>query len=122
MKPLKQIMILGVMIGAFAAGARAGDTSLAVGSQMRAAILLFQDQKADFLAHQRDQQKSNARKLRGEVREQIVAAQASIASASGPLRQEVRESIEDAKHHAKEQSRKLVQETAEAARDSRRGL
>lgn len=116
---MKQIAILGVVLGVFAAGVRADDAKLAVQSQVRAAILMFQDQKAEFLASQTNQQKTNARKLRQEVRDQLVTAQ---AAAVAPLRQEVRQSVEDAKRHALEQARKLTQETAAAARDTRRGL
>jgi hypothetical protein len=109
-----------MIIAFIATSMRAEEDSVIEGSsQMRAAILIFKDQKCQYLAMQRDSHLSNARKLRSEVRDQIAAVKASTV---GPMRREVRESIEDAKRHASEQARKLVQETAEAAKDSRRGL
>jgi hypothetical protein len=107
-----------VILSASAFWARGAEAaaSLTVNEQIRAAIALFQEQKAEFLKKQIDEQKSNAGKARDEVRDQVAAARPAIIK---PLVQELKQSIEDAKRHAVEQNRKLVQEAIEAARTRR---
>lgn len=116
---VKHIVMLGIAAGFAVTGALAddgGDGSDGGRTDIRTAINIFQDQKAQFLAQQRDEGKSHARKIRDEVRIQVVAA-AKTSSLAG--RQELRQAIEDAKRNAQQQARKLVEETTEAARDSR---
>jgi hypothetical protein len=121
-KAIKTITIVGLLLGAGVAATRGGDgtASLSLNDQLRAAILLFQDQKADFLKAQRDDHKMNPGQIRKELREQVAAATLTARFSMSPLRQELRQSIEEAKRQSIEQSRKLVQEAVEAAR-SRRG-
>jgi len=106
-----------MIVALSALGARGSDALLSGSgdTQIRTAIAIFQDQKADFLRQQRDLEKIGSGKLRNEVRDQITAARATL----GPLRTEARQSIQDAKSHALEQSRKLLEESAQAARQSR---
>jgi hypothetical protein len=112
-KALKAITIVGTILGAGALGALGADTSISVSDQIRAAITLFQVQKAEFLSQQRELGRSNAGRARDEVRDEVAAAKVATIK---PLVQELRQSIEDAKSHAREQSRKLTEEAAEAAR------
>lgn len=88
-----------------------------VDTQIRAAVTIFQEQKAAFLAQVRDSQKNNAKKVRDDVRAQVAATKSATIT---PLRQEMRQSIEDAKHQAIEQARKVAAESSEIARDARR--
>lgn len=92
-------------------------TLAAVDTQVRAALTIFQDQKAAFFAQMRESQKANAKKVRDEVRAQVASTKSATIT---PLRQEMRQSIEDAKHQAVEQARKVAAESAEIARDARR--
>jgi hypothetical protein len=114
-KALKQILILGIVAGFGAVGALADDDSGSLRTDVRTAIAIFQDQKADFLAQQRDEHKSRGRKLRDEVRVQVVAATKGLSSQA---RQELKESIQNAKSQAREQARKLLEESAEVAHSS----
>ena len=119
MKAIKTITAVGVILsaGAFwAQGAEAAASSLTINEQIRAAIAMFQEQKAEFLKKQIDEQKSNASKARDEVRDQIAAAKPATIK---PLVQEMKQSIEEARQHAIEQNRKLIQEATEAARRRR---
>lgn len=120
MKAIKTITAVGVILSAsvfWAQGAEAAASSLTINEQIRAAIALFQEQKAEFLKKQIDEQKSTASKARDEVRDQVIAT--AKATTIRPLVQELRQSIEDAKRHAVEQNRKLIQEATEAARTRR---
>jgi hypothetical protein len=119
-KAIKQIVAAGMILVVGTIGVRASDSGGASGddSDIKSIISVFRDQKAHFLAEQRDQHRSKAGKLRKEVREQVAA----VKSATEALRQEMRQSIEEAKQRAAEQSRKIIQETAENARESRRAL
>jgi hypothetical protein len=121
-KAIKTITIVGLLLGAGVSAMRGGDgtASLSLNDQIRAATLLFQDQKAEFLNAQRDDRKNSPGQLRKEIREQVAATTLTARLSLAPLRQELRQSIEAAKLQSIEQSRKLVQEAAEAAR-SRRG-
>jgi hypothetical protein len=121
-KAIKTITIVGLILGAGVGATRGGDgtASLSLNDQLRTAIALFQDQKAEFLNAQRDDHKNSPGQLRKEIREQVAAATLTARLSLSPLRQELRQSIEEAKRQSIEQSRKLVQEAAEAAR-SRRG-
>src|SRR5262249_43735796 len=97
--------MLGLATGFTAVGSLADDDQGVDGgrSDIRTAINIFQDQKAEFLAHQRDEGKSRARKIREEVRVQVIAA-AKTSSLAG--RQELRQAIDDAKRSAQQQARK----------------
>jgi len=121
-KAIKTITIVGLILGAGVMATRGGDgtASLSLNDQIRAAIALFQDQKAEFLSAQRDEHKMTPGQLRKEIREQVAAGTLAVRLSLAPLRQELKQSIEEAKRQAIEQNRKLVQEAAEAAR-SRRG-
>ena len=115
---IKTIMLV-AMLAAAALNATASDkkkASLEVDTQIRAAVTIFQDQKAAFLAQVRDSQKNNAKKARDEVRAQVAASKAATIK---PLREEMRQSIEEAKHQAVEQARKVAAESAEIVRDAR---
>ena len=113
---------MGLILGAGVVATRGGDgtASLSLNDQIRAAIALFQDQKAEFLSAQRGEHKNSPGQLRKEIREQVAATTLTARLSLAPLRQELRQSIEEAKRQSIEQSRKLVQEATEAAR-SRRG-
>ncbi|HEY6227724.1 MAG TPA: hypothetical protein VI282_11440 [Verrucomicrobiae bacterium] len=120
MKAIKTITAVGVILSAsafWAQGAEAAASSLTINEQIRAAIAMFQEQKADFLKKQIDEQKSTASKARDEVRDQVIAT--AKATTIRPLVQELRQSIEEAKRLAVEQNRKLIQEATEAARTRR---
>jgi hypothetical protein len=88
-----------------------------IDTQIRAAVTIFQDQKAAFLAQVRESQKANAKKVRDEVRAQVADSKSTTIK---PLREEMKQSIEDAKHQAIEQARKVAAESAEMVRDARR--
>jgi hypothetical protein len=119
-KQIKQLLLVAVFAGAAVFGVQGADKkkgSPDVDAQIRAAVAIFQDQKAAFLAQQKDQQKNNAKKVRDEVRAQVAASKSTTIT---PLRQDVRQSIEEAKRQAVEQSRKVAAEAADIARDVRR--
>jgi hypothetical protein len=107
---------MGALVALSVLATRGSDdsTSSSLDSQIRTAITLFQDQKAEFLRQQREQEKSCSGRLRDEIRSQITAARA--VATVGPLRTEARQSVEDAKRLAIEQSRKLVEETVQTVR------
>ena len=118
-KAAKQLVLMGMLAIAGATGARGGEFTAALTiDQIREIIDLFQEQKAQFLALQKDQQKSYAKKIRDEVRSQMAWNRPAVLRA---LRQELRESVAEAKAQAAEHRRKLAQETAEAAREASRG-
>src|SRR5688500_6284295 len=104
-----------MLAAASLADARAGDKTADL-SQVRVALALFQDQKAEFLAQQKEA-KNYAKKVRAEIREQMKTTQSGTLA---PMRQEARKSVEEAKRQAVEQSRKVASEGAEVARDVRR--
>ena len=109
-----------VLLAAASLSATAGDPKKAlpvVDTQIRAAVTIFQEQKAAFLAQVRDSQKNNAKKVRDDVRSQVAATKSATLT---PLRLEMKQSIEDAKHQAVEQARKVAAESSEIARDARR--
>ena len=117
MRAFKTIMVVGIILSASALGVRGAEVSasFSLNEQIRAAIALFQDQKAEFLKKRREDQKSATDIARDEIRDQIAASKPTIK----PLVQELRQSIEEAKRQSKEQNRKLVLEATEAARTRR---
>src|SRR3954469_22189695 len=98
MKTLKDIAGIGMIVALSALGAWGSDGLLSGSgdTQIRTAIAMFQDQKADFLRQQRELERSGSGKLRNEVRDQIAAARATLR----PLRTESRQSIQEAKSQA----------------------
>jgi hypothetical protein len=107
------------MLAAGVASAQSAEKAAALTSeQVRLAVALFQDQKAEFLAQQKEA-RNVAKKVRAEVRELRKSEQ---TSALKQVRDEARKSVEGAKQQAVEQSRKLAEEAAQVAQDARRGL
>ena len=116
MKVIKYLILIAVLVAAGAVSVQAGEKADLTAGQVQFAVALFKDQKAEFLAQQKEA-KNYAKKVRAEVRERRATEK---AGALAPVRDEARKSIEDAKLQAVEQGRKLAEESAAIARDARR--
>ena len=109
---------MGMLAGAGVATAQGGEKAAALtGDQVRLAVALFQDQKAEFLAAQKEA-KLVAKQVRADARELRKAEKTATAQ---QVRDEARKSVESAKQLAVEQGRKLAEEAAQIAQDARRG-
>ena len=120
MKALKQFVLVGMLAAAGVATAQGGEKEKAAaptGDQVRLAVALFQDQKAEFLAAQKEA-KLVAKQVRADARELRKAEKTATAQ---QVRDEARKSVESAKQLAVEQGRKLAEEAAQIAQDARRG-
>lgn len=113
---LRNIIAAG-LIGFASIVTKADDGASGGDSQIRNAVSIFQDQRAEYVRRHREQRACCDGKLRAEVRDQVSAARVAPIS----VRRELRISIAEARAQALEQSRKLIEEGSSASRQSRRG-
>ena len=118
-KALKQLILMGMLAVVAVVTAHGADKKAATVSndQVRLAVSLFQDQKAEFLAQQKEA-RSIAKQVRADARE---LRKAETTATAQQARDEARKSVENAKQLAIEQSRKLAEEAAQIAQDARKG-